>query len=48
MSNDANHTRTTRPSGIESKRPPRTTIGMSIQQESILYGRNGRQGRRYY
>jgi hypothetical protein len=27
---------------------PQVTVGMSIQQESILYCRAGRQSRRYY
>jgi hypothetical protein len=32
----------TRPQVTEYKRAP-VTVGMSIQQESLLYGRNGRR-----
>jgi hypothetical protein len=39
----SNTRKTTQPQGTEYKRAPQVTVGMSIQQESILYGRSGRR-----
>jgi hypothetical protein len=44
----SNTRKMTRPQATEYKRAPNVTVGMSIQQESILYGRSGRPTRRYY
>ena len=44
MSNTRN---ITGPQAAQYKRP-QVTVGMSVQQESIMYGRAGRQSRRYY
>lgn len=39
---------TTEPRATESKRPYQVMVGMSIQQESILYGRVGQPTRKSY